>query len=78
MAPGRLPLPRQTAAVIKGHDGTLHQYSAGAGGVTSHEPVASSDGGTSTETERGKGNERGGVCVSVCRRKGLHVLPIDL
>ncbi|CAG10139.1 unnamed protein product [Tetraodon nigroviridis] len=42
-------------------------------GQITHKPVAASDGGTSSETERGKGNERG-----ECSRKGLHVLPIDL
>lgn len=73
MAPGRLPWRRQPTAVIKAMMAHSISIQGDWRGHITHKPVAASDRGTSSKTERGKGNERG-----ECRRKGLHVLPIDL
>lgn len=73
MAPGRLPWQRQPAAVIKAVMAHCISIQQGWRGHITHKPTTASDSGTSSKTERAKGNERG-----ECRRKGLHVLPIDL
>lgn len=61
MAPGRLPWRRQPTAVIKAMMAHSISIQGDWRGHITHEPVATSDRGTSSKTERGKGNERGGV-----------------
>lgn len=60
MAPGRLPWRRQPTAVIKAMMAHSISIQGDWRGHITHEPVAASDRGTSSKTERGKGNERGG------------------
>lgn len=73
MAPGRLPWQRQPTAVIKAVMAHCISIQGGWRGHITHKTVAASDRRTSSKTEQRKGNERG-----ECRRKRLHVLPIDL